>query len=141
MTDILTPTRDAAMRDYYDQRAAEYDQWYLREGRFANRPKPAHWHAEVAQLRERVAAFGGGRLLEIAAGTGWWTQHLARRAEVTALDYAPAMLAQACARLRAQGLRAALVRGDAYQLPFGAARFDYCFFGFWLSHVPYTRLP
>ncbi|HET9223838.1 MAG TPA: class I SAM-dependent methyltransferase, partial [Roseiflexaceae bacterium] len=117
MNEILTPDRDVAMRAYYDQRAAEFDQWYRREGRFAGRPDADRWHAEVALLRERVAAFGHGRLLEIAAGTGWWTQHLARQAAVTALDYAPAMLSQLAARLRAHGLRANPVRADAYRLP------------------------
>ena len=141
MSDILTPERDTAMRAYYDQRAAEYDQWYRREGRFAGRLDAARWHAEVALLRERVMAFGHGRLLEIAAGTGWWTQHLARRAAVTAIDYAPAMLAQLEARLAAQNLRAGRVRADAYRLPLARAAFDCCFFGFWLSHVPYVRLP
>ena len=61
MADILTPDRDAAMRAYYDQRAGEYDQWYLRTGRFAERPDSERWHAEVALLRRRVAAFGHGR--------------------------------------------------------------------------------
>jgi ubiquinone/menaquinone biosynthesis C-methylase UbiE len=141
MNDMLTPEGDSAMRAYYDQRAAEYDQWYRREGRFAERPGAERWHAEVALLRQRVAAFGYGRLLEIAAGTGWWTQHLVRRAEVVAVDYAPAMLAQVKARLHAQGQRVTCVRADAYTLPFASASFDCCFFGFWLSHVPYARLP
>lgn len=141
MTSVLTAARDAAMRAYYERRAGEYDEWYLRAGRFAGRPDAARWHREVAALRERVAAFGHGRLLEIAAGTGWWTQHLARRATVTALDYAPAMLARLGARLRAQGLHAHRVRADAYALPLAPACFDCCFFGFWLSHVPYARLP
>jgi demethylmenaquinone methyltransferase/2-methoxy-6-polyprenyl-1,4-benzoquinol methylase len=141
MSDLLTPDRDTAMRAYYDQRADEYDQWYRREGRFAGRAEPNGWHAEVALLRERVAAFGWGRLLEIAAGTGWWTQHLARSAAVTAVDYAPAMLAQAQARLVNQRLRVDWVRADAYLLPLARASFDCCFFGFWLSHVPFARLP
>lgn len=141
MTDILTPDRDSAMRTYYDQRADEYDEWYLRQGRFATRPEAQPWHAEVALLRARVSAFGQGRLLEIAAGTGWWTQHLARRAAVTALDYAPAMLTQTGERLRSQGLHASRVRADAYALPLASASFDCCFFGFWISHVPYARLP
>jgi ubiquinone/menaquinone biosynthesis C-methylase UbiE len=140
MTKILTPDRDAAMRSYYDQRAEEYDQWYRREGRFADRPDSERWHAEVALLRERVATFGHGRLIEIAGGTGWWTQQLARRAAVVALDYAPAMLAQLRARLQAQNLHAARVRADAYQLPLAPESFDCCFCGFWLSHVPYVRL-
>jgi demethylmenaquinone methyltransferase/2-methoxy-6-polyprenyl-1,4-benzoquinol methylase len=140
MKNMLTPERDAAMRAYYDQRASEYDEWYRREGRFAGRPDAERWHAEVALLRARVAAFGHGRLLEVAAGTGWWTQHLVRRAAVVALDYAPAMLAQLGARLQAQGLRAERVRADAYALPLASSSFDCCFFGFWLSHVPYARL-
>src|SRR5262245_29759015 len=141
MIDILTPDRDAAMRAYYDQRAGEFDQWYRREGRFAGRADADRWHAEVALLRERVADFGSGRLLEIAAGTGWWTQHLARRAAVTVVDYAPAMLAQTQTRLAAQGLHTDRVRADAYRLPLARASFHCCFFGFWLSHVPYVRLP
>jgi len=141
MKNRFTPQDDAAMREYYNQRAGEYDQWYLREGRFAGRPHADRWHAEVAELRKRVQSFGHGRLLEIAAGTGWWTEHLARRARVTVVDYAPAMLAELGARLNAQGLRAACVRGDAYRLPLAAYSFDCGFFGFWLSHVPYARLP
>jgi ubiquinone/menaquinone biosynthesis C-methylase UbiE len=141
MTNVFTSQADAAMREYYDQRAGEYDEWYRREGRFAGRSHADRWHAEVAQLRERVQSFGHGRLLEIAAGTGWWTQHLARRANVTAVDYAPAMLAQLGARLSAQGLHAAHVRADAYRLPLAAKSFDCGFFGFWISHVPYARLP
>ena len=141
MGSILTAEGDAAMRAYYEQRAGEYDEWYLGEGRFAGRADAARWHHEVALLRERVGLFGSGRLLEVAAGTGWWTELLARRASVTVLDYAPAMLAQVRARLRARGLRADLVRADAYALPLAPASFDCCFFGFWLSHVPYGRLP
>ena len=140
MTATFTPERDDAMRDYYDQRAGEYDEWYLRQGRFAGRPNAERWHHEVALLHDRVLMFGHGRLLEIAAGTGWWTQHLARRASVTALDYAPAMLAQLGARLQAQGLRVDRVRADAYALPLATSSLDCCFFGFWLSHVPYNRL-
>ncbi len=141
MTEFFSSTADTAMREYYNQRAAEYDQWYLREGVFAARDNAERWHAEVAQLRARVQEFGYGRLLEIASGTGWWTQHLARRATVTALDYAPAMLGQLAARLHKHSLQAERVRGDAYALPFRAARFDCAFFGFWLSHVPRARRP
>ncbi|MEM8531628.1 MAG: class I SAM-dependent methyltransferase [Chloroflexota bacterium] len=141
MTQTFTSQFDQAMRDYYDQRSSEYDEWYLREGKFAERPDADQWHAEVAKLRERVQPFGYGRLLEIAAGTGWWTQHLARRAEVVALDYAPLMLHQTQLRLQEQNMIAQYVRGDAYTLPFGSASFDGCFFGFWLSHVPLVHLP
>ncbi len=141
MESLLSAEGDVAMRAYYDQRADEYDQWYLRQGRFAGRPDPQVWHAEVELLRGRVRAFAQGRLLEIASGTGWWTRELAGRARVTAVDYAPAMLALARGQLRAQGLRADFVRADAYALPFAPGAFERCLFGFWLSHVPLARLP
>jgi ubiquinone/menaquinone biosynthesis C-methylase UbiE len=51
------------------------------------------------------------------------------------------MLARLHARLRAAGVHADCLRADAYQLPLVPASFDCCFFGFWLSHVPYARLP
>ncbi len=78
-------------------------------------------------------------MLEIASGTGWWTQHLARRAAVTALDYSPAMLAQVKARLTGAGLDAHRIRADAYTLPFRSDAFEACFTGFFLSHVPSIR--
>jgi ubiquinone/menaquinone biosynthesis C-methylase UbiE len=131
---------DAVMRDYYERRAGEYDEWYLRLGSFADRPEAEQWRAELEILRERVSAFANGKLLEIAPGTGWWTRHLAPGAQVTVVDYAPAMLAQVAARLRDVGLEARRIRGDAYALPLGRARFDSCFMGFFLSHVPFARL-
>ncbi len=51
------------------------------------------------------------------------------------------MLGQCRDRLHQQGQQAGLVRGDAYALPLASACVDCCFFGFWLSHVPYARLP
>jgi len=35
--------------------------------------------------------------------------------------------------------QATLVRGSAYELPFGDATFDRSFFGMWLSHVPLEK--
>ncbi|NOK58255.1 MAG: hypothetical protein GFH27_549279n61 [Chloroflexi bacterium AL-W] len=141
MTQTFTSQFDQSMRDYYDQRSNEYDEWYLREGKFADRLDTDQWHAEVAQLRERVQHFGHGRLLEIAAGTGWWTQHLVRRANVIALDYAPSMLQQTRLRVQNQQMEVQCVRGDAYALPLATASVDGGFFGFWLSHVPLAQLP
>ncbi len=136
----LTPSDDRAMRVYYDERAAEYDQWYLLEGIYAGLTDRARWNAELAVLARRVGDFGAGRILEIAPGTGWWTRYLARNGRVVGVDWAPRMLAQARKRLEACALKAAMVRGDAYALPFKDASFESCFFSFWLSHVPYARM-
>jgi demethylmenaquinone methyltransferase/2-methoxy-6-polyprenyl-1,4-benzoquinol methylase len=130
------PTVIAGMQQYYDERATEFDEWYLRRGKYADPEHDARWHSELAQLTDWVKTFGRGRMLELASGTGWWTQHLARRAHVTALDYAPTMLELARKRLCEVNAPANLTRGDAYHLPFAAAAFDAIFFGFWLSHIP-----
>lgn len=136
----FTADDDRAMRVYYDQRAAEYDQWYRLEGMYSGLTDRARWNAELSLLADRVAEFGAGRILEIAPGTGWWTRYLARHGRVVGVDWAPRMLLQARERLKDSAPETKLVRGDAYALPFGNASFDACFFSFWLSHVPYARL-
>jgi ubiquinone/menaquinone biosynthesis C-methylase UbiE len=124
------------MQAYYDERATQYDDWYNHINLYDDPANNAAWHAEMEQLTMWVQAFGQGRLLEIASGTGWWTRRLARRAAVTTLDYSPAMIDVLRGRLQVEGQRADVSRGDAYRLPFASGVFDSCFFGFWLSHVP-----
>jgi ubiquinone/menaquinone biosynthesis C-methylase UbiE len=134
---------DSAMRQYYARRAPEYDDWYDRLGRYDDPATNHVWHAELAALGRLAATFGAGHLLDIACGTGRWTAHFAANpnvTHVTALDQAPEMLAQTEARLRAAGLHASLVQGDAYILPFTDATFDSAFFGFFLSHVPLDQV-
>ena len=94
------------------------------------------WHGEEIELAlERFRP--AGRVLEMACGTGSWTQRLLRHADsVTALDAAPEMLAIAGARVRDQ--RAQFVQADLFSWqPEGT--YDVVFFGFWLSHVPPAR--
>ena len=131
------------MRQYYARRAPEYDDWYNRAGRYDDPATNALWHGEVAALGHIAAEYGSGRLLDIACGTGRWTERFAanpRVTDVTALDGAAEMLAQTRERLAAAGCRATLVRGDAYALPFEDASFDCAFSGFFLSHVPPERV-
>ncbi len=129
------------MKVYYEERAGQYDDWYHHINLYDDPENNEAWRAEVERLSGWVQAFGQGRVLEIASGTGWWTRFLARRAAVTTLDYSPAMIAMLCRRLQENGVRADVTRGDAFHLPFAPAVFDCCFFGFWLSHMPSALLP
>ena len=87
---------DAEMRAYYDRRAREYDDWWLGDGRFADVDRPG-WRDEVQALIDVVAGLPPARVLDVACGTGFLTQHL--RGEVVGLDQSPAMVEVAGARL------------------------------------------
>lgn len=120
---------DPRMVSYYAARAPEYDRIYQKPER----------QADIADLRERLpAVFAGKRVLEIACGTGFWTQFIAPTTRaMVALDAAPQTMAIAAQRVAADKVR--FVTGDAYMLPTDLGRFDAAFAGFWFSHVPQAR--
>ncbi len=133
------PDVEADTRAYYRARASEYEQWLRRQGRYAHGPDDDDdWRGELRTLSQFAGAAAGGRVFEIASGTGWWTRVLARGARVIASDYAPEMLAEARRRDPA-GAQVQRCRCDAYRLPVRSASCDGCVFGFWLSHVPVPR--
>ena len=119
------------MIDYYAKRAAEYEKIYKKPER----------QAALARMKETLAAaFEGLDVLEVACGTGYWTQviaHSARR--ILATDAAPETLA--IARRKDYGAcRVAFAEADAYSLADVAGDFAGGFMGFWWSHVPRERL-
>jgi SAM-dependent methyltransferase len=126
---------------YYRARAPEYDDWWFKRGQF-QRPLEVRrrWAAEVAELDASLDAFDPrGAVLELAAGTGLWTQRLARTAtSVTAVDTSPEVLALNRERLAGAAARVEHVVADlfAWEPP---RRYDVVFFSFWISHVPPCR--
>jgi demethylmenaquinone methyltransferase/2-methoxy-6-polyprenyl-1,4-benzoquinol methylase len=135
-----TPDRDRDMVDYYDARAPEYDDWYLRRGRYSRGAiHDAAWNAELDTAGRWLDELPwAGEIVELAAGTGWWSPLLASRGELSLYDASPAALDRARERLLAHGLRAHLHVRDAWADPDRAV--DGLFMGFWLSHVPRERL-
>jgi len=134
------PDTDADLLAYYEARAPEYDDWYLRRGRYERGPvHDAAWNAELDMagrwLDERPLA---GEIIELAAGTGWWSPLLASKGVLSLYDGAAAPLERARERLVAHGLRAHLHVRDAWAEPDRPV--DAVFTGFWLSHVPRGRL-
>ena len=82
--------------DYYRARAGEYDQWWLRTGRYDRGPEEnARWFAEAEQLRQALEDWRPrGAVLELACGTGLWSRELARFADsLTLVDSSPEVLA------------------------------------------------
>jgi demethylmenaquinone methyltransferase/2-methoxy-6-polyprenyl-1,4-benzoquinol methylase len=126
-------------KEYYRARAGEYDEWFLRTGRYDRGPAfRALWFAEVDEVRAALDRFAPrGRVLELACGTGLWTEHLVRHAdEVTAVDASAEVLALNRERVGDAGVRH--VQADLFAwTPDGL--YDVVFFSFWLSHVPPER--
>ena len=118
------------MQEYYAARAPEYDRIYLKPERQRDLREIEAWLPTV---------FAGQRVLEVACGTGYWTQFIAPvAAGLLALDAAPPTLRIARERVRGPGVE--FVVADAYALPVPAQAFDAAFAGFWFSHVPRSRV-
>ena len=124
---------------YYRVRAGEYDEWFLRQGRYDHGPEfRTRWEREVEEVRAALERFRPvGRVLELACGTGWWTEQLVRWAgELTAVDASAEVLALNAARVGDPRVRR--VQADLFAwTPDGG--YDAVFFSFWLSHVPPER--
>ncbi|MCY3843330.1 MAG: class I SAM-dependent methyltransferase [Acidobacteria bacterium] len=121
---------------YYRARAPEYDDWFYRRGAFDNGAEwNGRWRAELDELAGALdRARPGGNVLELACGTGLWTERLAPyAAALTCVDASPEVLA--LNRQRMRGSRIRYVCADLFHWR-PTARYDFIFFGFWLSHVP-----
>jgi SAM-dependent methyltransferase len=127
---------------YYRARAAEYDAWWFRTGRFdRGAANNAAWQADVAIVEREVGdmleATRPSSVVELACGTGLFTRHLAPHADhVTAIDAAPEVLAINRRRVAASNVR--YVEADLFEWQ-PQRRYDCVFMSFWLSHVPPAR--
>ena len=117
------------MKSYYSARATYYDAVYAQ-------PERKDDIAFLSQhLPERLAS---RKVLEIACGTGFWSQFIApASAAYTATDGVAEPLA--LARERLEGLCDDIQIADAYALPSALGSFDAAFAGLWFSHVPIER--
>jgi demethylmenaquinone methyltransferase/2-methoxy-6-polyprenyl-1,4-benzoquinol methylase len=116
---------------YYAARAAEYEAIYAKPER----------QGDLAELRRIVPAYFTGRhVLEVACGTGWWTQWIAPvAASVTAVDVNEEVLEIARAKALPER-RVHFARADVHRLPARFRHFSASFAGFWWSHLPIAGL-
>ncbi|MEZ4732881.1 MAG: class I SAM-dependent methyltransferase [Caldilineaceae bacterium] len=130
----------AEMVAYYRARAPEYDEWWQRQGRYDRGPElNARWFAEIETVLAAFDAFAlSGDVLELAPGTGIWTQRLLATARtITAVDASPEMITINQARVQSERVTYLLADLFTWQPD---RQYDAIFFGFWLSHVPLERL-
>ena len=135
------PNADADMLAYYAARAPEYDDWYLRRGRYSRGPiADMAWQADLDAATMWLDGLPmSGEIVELAAGTGWWSPLLAQKGELSLYDVNEEPLDRARDRLLAHGLRAHIHIRDAWEEP--DRQVGAVFAGFWLSHVQRERLP
>ena len=128
------------MVDYYRARANEYDEWFYRRGRYDHGAETnARWNSEVNEI---FAAFDAldltGDVLELAPGTGIWTERLLRSVtSITAVDASPEMIAINRARVASD--RVSYLQADLFAWQ-PMRTYDAVCFCFWISHIPREKL-
>lgn len=116
------------MLDYYAKRAPEYERIYAKPER----------QDDLAWLKARVRGLTrGARVLDLACGTGFWTEAMTDARSIVGADYNDTVLRVA----RGKGIAgASFVRADNQALPFAPGAFDVVTAGCWWSHVPLQHL-
>lgn len=120
------------LKDYYEQRAEEYEEIYHR-----NDPDQ---QAEQKGLAGKLKTFLCGRkVLEIACGTGYWTQFLSETAQsILATDIGQKVIA--LAQKKPYGCPVSFKIENAYDLTFESNSFTGGVAIFWFSHIPKERI-
>jgi ubiquinone/menaquinone biosynthesis C-methylase UbiE len=116
------------VKEYYDRRAPEYDDWWLGTGLAAKRARPG-WEDDRQELVAVIESLSPAHTLDVACGTGFLTQHLPGR--VVGLDNSERMLAIARTRVPT----ATFVRGEALSLPFAGGTFERLFASYFYCHL------
>jgi len=121
---------DSKMQSYYKKRAPIYDRIYSYPERQEN------FRYLEAYISEHLA---GLDVLEIAAGTGYWTQFIAAKASsLLATDASIETLNIIDTRELRQPVQIQVA--DAYSLNGICDKYNGAFAGLWISHVPKQRL-
>jgi len=115
---------------YYTRRANEYEDIYKRPERQNN----------LRSLESILRSlFRDRHVLEIACGTGYWTQYIAKSAStIVATDISKEVLNLAKSK-NYQSCSVTFQQTDAYSMEKVGDNFNAGFCGFWWSHIPLTR--
>ncbi|MDF5730920.1 MAG: class I SAM-dependent methyltransferase, partial [Rhizonema sp. PD38] len=121
---------------YYRARANEYDEWFYRIGRYdRGEDSNQRWFNEVDVVKQALQKVGQTEeILELASGTGIWTQELLNIGKkITAID-----ASQEANEINRRKLGSPNVEYRQIDLFVWEpdTEYDLAFFSFWLSHVP-----
>lgn len=117
--------------EHYRKRAREYESVYHRDD-------PVRQAEQIEIGKEIEQAMRGRRVLEIACGTGYWTERAAKTAlHIVAIDAVPETLEVARSKKLPDTVEFRV--GDAYALS-ESGPFDAGLAMCWFSHVPKARI-
>jgi len=119
---------DESLVKYYNARAPEYEQIYYRDD--------SARQVELAAARNRLNNIvNKKRVLELASGTGYWTEVMSHTAtEIMAVDLSAEMIIEAGKKEYACPVN--FDQADIGNLPVKGSTFDIVAIGFWFSHQP-----
>jgi SAM-dependent methyltransferase len=120
------------IEEYYKKRAHQYEEIYLKEER----------REDISSLKKLLKEFFSGHdVLEVASGTGFWTEAIALTARtVLAVDLSEEMH-KIASQKKYPKENVRFQTEDAYCLDAVTGDFTAGFSGFWWSHVPRPKIP
>ncbi len=123
------------MNAYYDRRAPWHDEYLSYESN-------EKMVALLGPIIRRVEEYMVDRdVLEVACGTGNWTQVLAKRARTVVATDVNSSVIEIARRKEYQGIQPIFIVADAYRLDEIEGSFDLAFMTDWWTHVPRRMLP
>ncbi|TYQ29267.1 class I SAM-dependent methyltransferase [Pseudanabaena sp. UWO310] len=122
--------------EYYRSRSSEYDEWFYRIGRYdRGQELNDRWFAEVEIVQKALREIGQvNQVLELASGTGIWTEQLLQiGTKIVVIDASAETIAINQNKLNSD--KVTYQHRDIFAWE-PEQEYDLVFFSFWISHVP-----
>ncbi len=131
------------MNEYYNERAAEFDEIYTLGKPPGAVTDPELYMEEARSLGQLVREHCRGSVLDIPCGTGYWLQfYAANCSSITLVDQSENMLGEGREKALAHGVEpiTRVMMSDALEVPLEDRSFDTVLVGFFLSHVTDSQM-
>lgn len=131
------------MNEYYNERAAEFDEIYTLGKPPGAVTDPELYMEEARSLGQLVREHCRGSVLDIPCGTGYWLQfYAANCSSITLVDQSENMLGEGREKALAHGVESItrVMMSDALEVPLEDRSFDTVLVGFFLSHVTDSQM-